>query len=470
MTLRPRYIAMGAFFGMRGAASGRVGITVKALVFGSFVMFGLSCSSIAADHPTDPPAKTREPEPGGYGVYRQMSGRRAVCANNALYVLLRMHGCDVSYDKVQAAIGGDSLEGKSFLEIRKGCERLGVSAVVLKSPIEELRTCRFPVLAYGSPGRPLSGPRAGQKHFVVLIGIVDDGLQYIDPTSAKVLHASTEWLLGQGGSFYYLQLSSHDRIWTNYVLSISAPGLLAVCLFGIFRQTSGRQRLPGPVPCSAVLFFFLTVLCCPAARAGSGDAVKSGSRMEIGSAKDLKGAWRRPGCDGINSLYLLLKHHGVSVSHEELSERLGGCDRAANLRDLRDVARQFGLNAVVVQGDLRSLARGPLPGIALLDSSREKGSYFVLVCGATPSEVDYIDGGFVTWNKDDVEVFLRKWRGFVLLVQDKHRTALLPYVAWSVAGVLICGYLAIRLRFHQRRAILARIPASANYTDDAGRG
>ncbi|AGA28494.1 cysteine peptidase family C39 domain-containing protein [Singulisphaera acidiphila] len=461
---------MGAFSGMRGAASGRAGITVKALVFGSFVVIALSCSLVAADHLTDSPAKALEPESGGYGIYRQMAERRAVCANNALYVFVKMHGWDVSYDKVQEAIGGDSLGGKSFLEIRKGCERLGIPAVVLKSPIEELRTCRFPVLAYGSPGRPLSGPRAGQKHFVVLVGIVDGDVQYIDPTSAEILRASTEWLLGQGGSFYYLQVSPHDRIWTNYVLSISAPGLLAVCLFGVFRRTSGRQGLPGPAPFSAVIFLFLTALCCPATRADGGDAAKSRGRMEIGSVKDLKEAWRRPGCDGINSLYLFLRHHGVSVSYDELSEQLGGCDRAANLRDLRDVARQYGLNAVVVQVDLRSLARGPLPGIALLDSSREKGSYFVLVSGASPSEVDYIDGGFVTWNKDDVEVFLRKWRGFILLVQDEHRTARLPYVAWSVAGVLICGYLAVRLRFHQRRAILARIPASANYADDAGRG
>src|SRR6185312_4476090 len=173
---------------------------------------------------------------GNYDTYRRLADRRAVCGNNALYIVLRLNGWDVDYDSVQAAIGGDSLVGKSLMEIRRACERLAIPAVVLKSPIEELQTCKFPILIYGSPGRPFSGPRAGQKHFVVVLGIEDEEAYYVDPTNAEIIHASFQWLLGQGGHFYWVKIDQNRRINESIILLVTLCTSLTFASFLYYKQ------------------------------------------------------------------------------------------------------------------------------------------------------------------------------------------------------------------------------------------
>lgn len=72
-------------------------------------------------------------------------------------------------------------------------------------------------------------------------------------------------------------------------------------------------------------------------------------------------------------------------------------------RNLRDVASRFGLDAVVARADVQDLTRRSIPAVALMDSERRKGSHFVPVCGVSPGGVDYFDGTYATWVKDDVE-------------------------------------------------------------------
>lgn len=108
-----------------------------------------------------------------------------------------------------------------------------------------------------------------------------------------------------------------------------------------------------------------------------------GGRLFKSSPTEAPNVWKSDGAldCGPNSLYVFLSLHRFVAPIQEVRDRVNVGDRGASMLELKNVAKDFGCEVEIVEGDLKSLA-DHLPAIArvaTVGSAEEFAHYVVLV-------------------------------------------------------------------------------------------
>ena len=121
------------------------------------------------------------------------------CGENALYLVMRLHGRVVGYEEVIKQVGAGTAsrqEGASLLQLVRAGNKLGLPCVAKKySGVGNLAPCTLPLIAHCAGG-----------HYVVVARIDDKGICVIDGLSAECCE---------------LGLDTFRARWTGYVLEPS---------------------------------------------------------------------------------------------------------------------------------------------------------------------------------------------------------------------------------------------------------
>ena len=101
------------------------------------------------------------------------------CAANSLYLLLRMNHKEVDYAEVESHVPVTA-RGANLADMRRGAERYGLAADVVKATPEYLKRCPLPAVAHVEPEN--GGGTRG--HYVVVTAAGSENVELIDGTTA----------------------------------------------------------------------------------------------------------------------------------------------------------------------------------------------------------------------------------------------------------------------------------------------
>ena len=156
-------------------------------------------------------------------------------------------------------------------------------------------------------------------------------------------------------------------------------------------------------------------------------------------------AWRIPINDGVNSLHLFLKLHGVTADYQTLKNSLV---ERPSMFDLKNSSIEEGLFCKVVQPTMasaQSFQDLQLPAIVLLDNDRgQKSGFHVVYCITEQRDVRLIAGSDMTWQQTSMDDFLRHWTGHMLVTAPPPRRPILTYLPVAFAGTLLLSYVLYR--------------------------
>lgn len=154
------------------------------------------------------------------------------CGLNCLYVLLRLHGRRVSYDKLKNEVR-TTQRGATLLELKTAAARHGLEMSILKVSPQNMDRVRYPVIALLGDG---DGPDV-KGHFVVVYNNTEDTVEAIDGTTGSLNHISR-------GVF--------NRAFSGYILARPDQGPLDV-------QSYGRADRWLAIGCGAALILIVLV-------------------------------------------------------------------------------------------------------------------------------------------------------------------------------------------------------------------
>ncbi|MDG2381622.1 MAG: hypothetical protein P8N76_08100 [Pirellulaceae bacterium] len=171
-------------------------------------------------------------------------------------------------------------------------------------------------------------------------------------------------------------------------------------------------------------------------------------------SSDDRSAWRSPQHDGVNSLFLFWKLHGVSADYQVLRDSL---KEKPSLTDLKKRSIAKGLPCAIVKPvmtSVESIKELQLPAIVLLDNGRGRQSGFhVVYCITEQQQVRMASGSEMTWNEVSLDDFLRHWTGHMLVIDSSYSSPAMTYLAVALSGFIFALYLGFRFRrFSGKRA------------------
>lgn len=153
--------------------------------------------------------------------------------------------------------------------------------------------------------------------------------------------------------------------------------------------------------------------------------------------------WRDASRCGINSLYLLLRAHSVSVDYDEVLARCPPrLEAGVSLADIQNTATDYGFPTVVVKLNEKSLVN-VLPAIVHLESDLSKqGSllergHFSLATEINAEQVRLIDGTSGVAHSLSRTDFLRRWTGYAITSSPPSHAWLLPITILHCAMWLV---------------------------------
>src|SRR5487761_1144609 len=146
---------------------------------------------------------------------------KEICGVNCLYMFLRLHGCDVSFDQTWQALGMKK-QGTSLLDLKQASTTLGFETRAIEClSATELSRMPFPLILF----RPHPNSEVG--HFLLALKVSEDGeLTAVDGTTAK-------------SRTYTIAYFREYGVWTGFVLVRSGNGdipteFLHLSLVGMF--------------------------------------------------------------------------------------------------------------------------------------------------------------------------------------------------------------------------------------------
>jgi ABC-type bacteriocin/lantibiotic exporter with double-glycine peptidase domain len=155
---------------------------------------------------------------GPYCVNEQRS--TVLCGPHSIYLLLRLHGIAVSYDRVMEETPV-SADGMSMEDLRRKAESFGLTTEVVRCSVEDLAHMTHPIILRIQSES--TSHRTG--HFVVMTRVVDsDRLEVIDSTSS---------------GFRYWQMKNLGNIWEGFALVPAASQKSPVGLMLLVMNVGG---------------------------------------------------------------------------------------------------------------------------------------------------------------------------------------------------------------------------------------
>jgi ABC-type bacteriocin/lantibiotic exporter with double-glycine peptidase domain len=347
-------------------------------------------------------------------VTSTLASPKPVCGANSLYLFLRLHGCNLSYSELAAALGEDE-RGVSLHQLRSVASAFDLQCTVRKGNLINLGGCSLPLIAH------MANPTPGELgHYVVVVHLSDAAVTMLDGTS---------------GLEEQIPLDEFARSWTGYVLEGGAgsrwalelehlASLLLASFVWFALYVAIRRRVARTVsyaPFCAIVAVGLCLIPCEVI----------GASPPSNSSNDPSGElWRNSRFDAVNSLFLFLRAHDRRASYETLLESLPKDPSGNSLVHLRDAARQCGLATHVVRMGPDSLTRCRLPVIVVLDSPIDDRSRFALLVSAGRETHVIIETSEVVFRKMRSDEFRRYWSGYALVAQPD-----IPWVSWSVCAL-----------------------------------
>ena len=187
-----------------------------------------------------------------------------------------------------------------------------------------------------------------------------------------------------------------------------------------------------------------------------GALVSADERSSPVSPDDLS-AWRSPEHDGVNSLFLFWKLHGISADYQTLRAAL---KERPSLTDLKTQSIDQGLPCAIVKPVMtsaESIKELQLPAIVLLDNGRGRQSGFhVVYCITEQQQVRMASGSEMTWNQVSLDDFLRHWTGHMLVTDSSYSSPAKSYLTVAMSGLIFALYLGLRFRGFSARRVDSR--------------
>ena len=160
--------------------------------------------------------------------------------------------------------------------------------------------------------------------------------------------------------------------------------------------------------------------------------------------------WRIPTKCGKNCTYIMAKIIGSSASYEDVERRLPDSEKGNSLVEMRDCFRSIGLGANIARGTPDALLHAELPLIAHWEEESGNTGHYVVVIAVTPEGVQYVDGTTAAIAAKTFPEFLKKWSGYVLILDARlWWYPLVPAVATLGVMLVVLGLWGHRARLRQ---------------------
>ena len=388
--------------------------------------------------------------------WQKIGRRRAECGVNSLYIFLRLHGLDVSYDQVSQTFPGDVF-GRSLLDLKEAASQFDVDSSVRRCSVADLRKLQLPVISYANAST-LWTERETKAigHFYVVTFADEQWIQYVDGTTG-VTHRVPHHFFAKGVSGHVLVASPPSKAW-DAVLNGLATGSLGVLLVGLFVVLRRASKPPRDAKIQAKT---LPLLLAPLLVGMGSSSTISAATPETQQVEADAGdqIWRQASSDGVNTLFLFLRCHGVDVQYGDLEQEVKALGRPPSMLDLMELSKAHGVNAEIRRTQLEGEARSELPAITLIAEPRTNLKSFVLLFQARADEVSYLGGGYARMSHFRSDEFRRIWSG-VVLTRAADQSGTHPVWAYTLPGALmVVLYVMAKWLTRTQNTIESREPA-----------
>jgi len=148
---------------------------------------------------------------------------------------------------------------------------------------------------------------------------------------------------------------------------------------------------------------------------------------------------------GLNCVYMMLSLENLSPDYEELNRCVQIGPKGNNMVELRDAARQFGLDTTVYQCDINDLDQCPTPFIAYMKPVPDRpNGHFIVVLEPSRRMFRVMDGSFPWVGTMTPERFRNEWGGRVLGKTIHERPARTWGISIGGLGCLVLLYACYR--------------------------
>ena len=120
-------------------------------------------------------------------------------------------------------------------------------------------------------------------------------------------------------------------------------------------------------------------------------------------------------------LYGFLCLNDVDVRYDQVKQKVPVGPEGTDAYSIVKAAKEFGIDAKVVQADYRQLSKLPMPTIVHVKDYHQLGSeaidtgHFIVLLKATDDELIMIDPVVGRVDRGDIDKFCREWSGYVIV-------------------------------------------------------
>lgn len=364
-----------------------------------------------------------------YTKYNSAYHRRMACGHNALFLFLKLRGFPASMADIESELGPRNNTMRSMLDLRDAAWSLGCPTAIRAVAATEIANLDFPVVVRGSSGRPLTGPDANHKHFVVLLGVSGERLRLVDPSSGHIDSHTLAWTLSAGGDLTILTPTSNSSV---HVYTTGAV-IIAIMVFTLGKSAfTGSLLAQRRVNIATALFCASTLL------------VKTSACGAQSTDTEGKLLWRSKDYSPVNACCLLLYTSGVYPDYREVADAIGDSG-VVRLGTLSDLCSDYSCNVSTRQLTPEDLPRVALPYLAIMND-QQGGQAFAFVFNADQNSVYFIDCASCQWHQMLNADFVRDWSSYIVS-PTKMTPVYYRYIALGlVLTILYCLYIMANRR------------------------
>ena len=179
------------------------------------------------------------------------------CAANCAYLLLKMHGRECDYTDVEKRLVKENLS--NAYDIKLVLQEHGLETTIFRTDIDRLSRADFPLIAHVEQSSALSEISG---HFVLLVGIGDEMVEYYDGTTVER---------------FRIRKSEFSKNWTGIAIVANAPKnvgivwcvvsvgfFLGFVLYCLRDMVIGRVRIVGTKFSAFIVLLLASNTSCPA--------------------------------------------------------------------------------------------------------------------------------------------------------------------------------------------------------------